>query len=285
MFNNININIEEAKPLIKMALEEDLREGDITTDAIVTENIKATMTILLKEDGVIAGLPLLNLVTDCLNAKVEIVCFVKEGQFLIGGTVVAKITGPVSILLKVERTILNLIQRISGIATKTNKYASILKPYSTKILDTRKTAPGHRLLDKYAVRMGGGCNHRFGLYDMVMIKDNHIKAAGSITNAVKKVKDKYNSSFKIEVEASSLAEVKEALDSKADIIMLDNMTIEDMKKAVEIINKKTITEASGNITEEKLIEIGKIGIDYISVGALTHTVKALDISGKINLEN
>ncbi|HPN38911.1 MAG TPA: carboxylating nicotinate-nucleotide diphosphorylase [Melioribacteraceae bacterium] len=206
MFNNININLEEVRPLIKMALEEDLRDGDITTDAIVTENKKATMTFLLKEDGVIAGLPLLYLVTDYLISRVEIACFVKDGQFLPSGTIVAKITGPVSLLLKAERTILNFMQRLSGIATKTNRYVSILAPYTTKILDTRKTVPGHRLLDKYAVRIGGGCNHRFGLYDMVMIKDNHIKVIGGISVAldnIKDLKDKYPFT-KIEIEVKNI---------------------------------------------------------------------------------
>jgi len=283
MFNNTNINLEDAVPLIKMAIAEDIKDGDITTDAIVTKSRTSTMYLLLKENGVIAGLPVIKLITDCFNQPVQIDYFVGEGQFLTKGTTIAKITADIGLLLKAERTILNFLQRLSGIATKTYKYAEIIKNYNTKILDTRKTLPGHRLLDKYAVRIGGGCNHRFGLYDMVMIKDNHIKAAGSITNAVNLVRQKYGNKYKIEVETSNLNEVEEALKVSCDIIMLDNMSLDLMKTAAKLIGNKALTEASGNITEEKLVGIAEIGINYVSIGALTHSVKALDISGKINI--
>jgi nicotinate-nucleotide pyrophosphorylase (carboxylating) len=283
MFNYIDINLEEAKPIIKLALEEDIKSGDITTNAIVIDNKIATMTFLFKEDGVIAGIPLLKYVMNFFNCRYEIENLANEGDYLLNGKVAVKIEAPVGVLLQAERTMLNFIQRMSGIATKTYKFVQILKPYSTKILDTRKTVPGNRLLDKYSVRMGGGCNHRFGLFDMVMIKDNHIKAAGSISEAVKAVRNLYGDKYKIEVETGNLIEVDEALANKADIIMLDNMQIEVIKESVLLINKKAITEVSGNITEEKLIMLGEIGIDYISSGALTHSVKALDISGKINI--
>lgn len=283
MFNYIDINLEEAKPIIKLALEEDIKSGDITTNAIVIDNKIATMTFLFKEDGVIAGIPLLKYVMNFFNCRYEIENLANEGDYLLNGKVAVKIEAPVGVLLQAERTMLNFIQRMSGIATKTYKFVQILKPYSTKILDTRKTVPGNRLLDKYSVRTGGGCNHRFGLFDMVMIKDNHIKAVGSISEAVKAVRNLYGDKYKIEVETSNLIEVDEALANKADIIMLDNMQIEVIKESVLLINKKAITEVSGNITEEKLIMLGEIGIDYISSGALTHSVKALDISGKINI--
>lgn len=282
MFNEVEINLEEAKPIIKLTLEEDIKSGDITTNSIVVDNKIATMTFLLKEDGVIAGLPLLKYVLNFFNCKYEIEYLVKDGDYLLNGKIAAKIVAPITVLLQAERTMLNFIQRMSGIATKTNNFVQILKPYDTKILDTRKTVPGSRLLDKYSVRMGGGCNHRFGLYDMIMIKDNHIKAAGSISKAVKAVRNLYGNKYKIEIETSNLKEVDEALANNADIIMLDNMAVEVIRDSVRLINKKAITEVSGNITEEKLIMLGEIGVDYISSGALTHSVKALDISGKIN---
>lgn len=281
MFNNKEINLIEAAEIISLAIKEDIKDGDITTDAIFKDNIIAEMHLLLKEDGIIAGLPLIEFILKNFNSNFNIELFVKEGDYLTKGTIAANIKANINILLKAERTILNFLQRMSGIATKTRKYVELLKPFKTKILDTRKTLPGHRILDKYAVRVGGGCNHRFGLYDMVMIKDNHIKVAGSITNAVNLVKEKYGNKFKIEVETSNLREVEEALKCNVDIIMLDNMTITEMKEAKKIINDKAITEASGNITEERLIQIAEIGLDFVSSGALTHSVKALDISGKI----
>ncbi len=282
MFSDKEINLIEANEIISLALKEDIKDGDITTDAIFKDKLNAEMHLLLKEDGVIAGLPIIQMILQNFNSNFIVELLVNEGDYLAKGIIAAKIKSDINILLKAERTILNFLQRISGIATKTRKYVEILKPYKTKILDTRKTLPGHRILDKYAVRIGGGCNHRFGLYDMVMIKDNHIKGAGSITKAVNLIKEKYGNKYKIEVETSNILEVEEALKNNVDIIMLDNMNIAEMKEAIKIINEKAITEASGNITEDRLIQIAEIGIDYVSAGALTHSVKALDISGKIN---
>lgn len=281
MFNTTEINLRLAEPLIKMALAEDLHDGDVTTDPIIVDNKPALMTLHVKQNGVIAGLPILKMVFEQFNAKVEYKNEVKEGIYLNIGQKVVDINAPLSVLLKAERTALNFLQRLSGIATKTNQYVKVLEPYNTKLLDTRKTLPGFRLLDKYAVRTGGGCNHRFGLYDMVMIKDNHIKAAGSITEAVNRVRKKYNDQYKIEVETTSLEEVVEALAVQADFIMLDNMDDNMMATAVQLINKKALTEASGSITIERLKQIGEINVDYISSGALTHSVSALDISANI----
>lgn len=281
MFNTTKINLESAEPLIKMALAEDLQTGDVTTDSIIVDDKTALMTLHVKQNGIIAGLPILKMVFKQFDFKVEYNNEVKDGEYLTKGEKVVDIYAPLSVLLKAERTALNFLQRLSGIATKTNQYVKVLEPYNTKLLDTRKTLPGFRLLDKYAVRTGGGCNHRFGLYDMVMIKDNHIKAAGSITEAVKRVRNKYNNMYKIEVETTSFEEVVEAIAAKADIIMLDNMDDNMMATAVQLINKNAITEASGSITIERLKQIGEIGVDYISSGALTHSVSALDISANI----
>lgn len=281
MFNTTKINLESAEPLIKMALAEDLQNGDVTTDSIVVDDKPTLMTLHVKQSGIIAGLPILKMVFNQFNSETKYNNEVTDGGYLNRGEKVVDIYAPLSIMLKAERTALNFLQRLSGIATKTNQYVKVLEPYNTKLLDTRKTLPGFRLLDKYAVRMGGGCNHRFGLYDMVMIKDNHIKAAGSITEAVKRVKNKYNNLYKIEVETTSLEEVVEALAAHADIIMLDNMDDNTMATAVQLINKNAITEASGSITIERLKQIGEIGVDYISSGALTHSVTALDISANI----
>jgi len=207
--------------------------------------------------------------------------FYKDGDFLKAGTIAAEIKGSERTLLTGERTALNFMQRLSGIATMAHVYAEKLKGTSAQLLDTRKTVPGLRMLDKYAVRKGGGENHRIGLFDMVLIKDNHIKAARSITKAVSLIRKNYGNKFKIEVETKNIDEVREALETKADIIMLDNMSIEIMKEAVKIIAGKAKTEASGNITIENIAEVASTGVDFISVGALTHSVKALDISMKI----
>ncbi|MFH0734529.1 MAG: carboxylating nicotinate-nucleotide diphosphorylase [bacterium] len=281
MFNNINIDLNLAIPLVKLALLEDLSTGDITTDSIITNDRTASFLLHAKQNGIIAGLPILKIVFEQFNRPVDYNYFLNDGDFVLAGQNIIEIHAPLSTLLKAERTALNFLQRMSGIATKTNEYVKILEPYATKILDTRKTLPGFRLLDKYSVRIGGGCNHRFGLFDMVMIKDNHIKAAGSITEAVKRVKTVLGNKFKIEVETTSLIEVEEALKSNADIIMLDNMDNNLMQEAVYLINGKAITEASGSITIERLKNIGQIGVNYISVGALTHSVNALDISANI----
>ncbi len=281
MYNHISIDLTKAIDLIKLSLLEDLGSGDITTDSIITEDRTASFLLHSKQNGIIAGLPILKMVFEQFGGNNDFKYFLNEGDSVSVGQKIIEINAPLSTLLKAERTALNFLQRMSGIATKTNEFVKVLKPYKTKILDTRKTLPGFRLLDKYSVRVGGGCNHRFGLYDMIMIKDNHIKAAGSITEAVKRVQNIHGNKYKIEVETTTLLEVKEALNVYADIIMLDNMNDHLMQEAVLLINGKALTEASGSITIERLNNIGKIGVNYISSGALTHSVNALDISANI----
>ncbi|GAA0179835.1 carboxylating nicotinate-nucleotide diphosphorylase [Clostridium sediminicola] len=265
--------------IIKEALIEDGIYGDITTQAIITENSTCSIDLIVKENGIVAGIEVFKRVFDIVG-NVETAFSVKDGAEVKNGHIICKVSGLTCNILTGERVALNLIQRMSGIATISNKMASQVKHTKAKILDTRKTTPNLRILDKYAVRVGGAYNHRFNLSDGIMIKDNHISAAGGIREAVKKVKD--NTSFvrKIEVEVESLEGVYEALDAKVDIIMLDNMDIETMKKAVEIIDGRAITEASGNVTIDSIKSIAETGVDFISSGMLTHSVKALDISMK-----
>ncbi len=277
----MNWNDKKIDRIITAALNEDIGTGDITTNLIIPGNQKAKAYFLVKEDGIIAGLPAAKKVFQKLDKNISWKYLAKEGGFVKAGTRIAEVSGKLRALLTGERTALNLLQRISGIATITSVFVETIKGTSAKILDTRKTVPGMRVLDKYAVKIGGGTNHRFGLYDMVLIKDNHIKAAGSISNAVSKIKSGLKNKIKIEVETSNLEEVGEAINSKIDIIMLDNMTIENMKEAVKIINGKIKTEASGNVNLQTVRAIAETGVDFISVGALTHSVKALDISMKI----
>ncbi|MFA7288466.1 MAG: carboxylating nicotinate-nucleotide diphosphorylase [Melioribacteraceae bacterium] len=271
----------EIKKIIKQALREDIAAGDITTNAIISKNAKTVGRILVKSDGIICGLKIAKMVFEELDKSISFKSFCKDGDFLKAGSVAAEVKGSERTLLTGERTALNFMQRLSGIATMAHSYSEKLKGTQTQLLDTRKTVPGLRLLDKYAVKTGGGKNHRIGLFDMVLIKDNHIKAAGSITKAVSLIRKKYDDKFKIEVETKNLDEVREALETKADIIMLDNMNKEMMKEAVKIINGKASTEASGNITIDNIAVAASTGVDFISVGALTHSVKALDISMKI----
>jgi nicotinate-nucleotide pyrophosphorylase (carboxylating) len=267
--------------IITAALKEDIQTGDITTNLIIPRGQKAKAYFLAKESGVIAGLPVAKEVFKKLDNKILWKSFIKEGGCVQAGTIIAEVKGDLRTLLSCERTALNILQRMSGIATLTSTYVDAVKDTNVKILDTRKTAPGLRLLDKYAVKTGGGKNHRIGLFDMVLIKDNHIKTAGNITNAVSKIKTGSKKKIKIEVETRTLDEVVEAIMCKVDIIMLDNMAVETMRKAIKLIDRKTKTEASGNVNLNTLKKIAKTGVDYISVGAITHSVKALDISMKI----
>ncbi|SHK33269.1 nicotinate-nucleotide pyrophosphorylase [carboxylating] [Anaerobranca californiensis DSM 14826] len=266
------------KKQIEEFLIEDLGHGDLSTEFICDQNQSAEAIIHSKERGIICGLEVAETVFKLIDGEINFYKMVSEGQLVEKGQVIAKVVGKASTILKGERLALNLLQRLSGIATMTNRYQEKIKKYNTFVTDTRKTTPGLRLLEKYAVTVGGGRNHRFGLYDAVMLKDNHIKIAGSISKAVQKVREKIPHTMKIEVEVETLEGVKEALEAKADIIMLDNMTVENLKKAVEIIGDKAITEASGGITLETIEEVAKTGVQYISVGALTHSYKALDIS-------
>lgn len=264
--------------IIWRALKEDMPMGDITTESTVSENEASYARLIAKEDSVLAGIEVFSRVFVLLDPNTYIERYVNDGDKVNAGTVIMQISGNSRSMLKAERTALNLFQRMSGIASATRKYADILVGTNSKIVDTRKTVPGLRYLDKMAVRMGGGTNHRFCLSDGVMIKDNHIKASGGITAAVKKAREQIPHTIKIEVETESLEQVKEALLAGADIIMLDNMKPEDMKKAVEYINKRALTEASGNITADNLAVVAKTGVDLISSGSLTHSVRAADIS-------
>ena len=264
--------------IISRALKEDMPMGDLTTDSTVSEDEVCSASLISKESGVIAGLDVFVRVFSMLDARVYIERYVKEGEYVESGTRLMHISGNARAMLKAERTALNLLQRMCGIASATRKFVDILRDTNSKIVDTRKTVPGLRYLDKYAVRAGGGTNHRYCLSDGVLIKDNHIKAAGGITEAVKRARAIAPHTIRIEVETESMDQVKEALEAGADIIMLDNMKPEEMKKAVEFINGRALTEASGNITAEKAEIIAKTGVDLISSGSLTHSVKAMDIS-------
>ncbi len=272
--------------IIKNALKEDVKTKDITTKATISKSKKAVGKFLVKADGIIAGLEIAKAVFKTVDPKIKFEIKIKDGSKVKYGDVAAIVTGKAQSLLTAERTALNFLQRMSGIASSANFYTEKVKHTKAKVIDTRKTVPGLRELDKLAVKLGGCANHRIGLYDMFLIKDNHIEVAGSITKAVEacvKYNKKHHTKFKIEVETKNLTEVKEALQTKADIIMLDNFEIADMKKAVAFINGKCKVEASGGVNLETVKSIGETGVDYISVGALTHSVKALDISLEITI--
>ena len=269
--------------LIDLAIEEDISTGDITTNAIISAQAQAVAEMTMKADGVISGLAVAKQVFEHFQKDIIWEAMVNDGDTVKRGDVILRIKASYRTLLLGERLSLNILQRMSGIATETAKYVRELKNTSTQLLDTRKTAPGLRILDKIAVKDGGATNHRMGLYDMAMIKDNHIKVAGGITNAIKQVRSSIDPSIKIEVETTNLDEVREALREGADIIMLDNMDNATMTEAVQIINHKAKTEASGNMSIPRLKEVAATGVDFISVGALTHSVTALDIS--MNIKN
>jgi len=273
--------LKAAQTLIEIALKEDVGDGDITTDNIVPAEIRRKAKMVAKSDGVIAGLPVAEMVFRELDPDVIWKEVVQDGAKVKSGDVLVEFEGSYRALLTGERTALNFLQRLSGIATISAKYADAVKDFQTVILDTRKTLPGFNRLDKYAVKKGGASNHRHGLHDMAMIKDNHIEVAGSISAAVQSVRASIDHGIKIEVETTTLAQVQEAIDSKADIIMLDNMDIETMRKSVELIAGRAKIEASGNITLEKLRDVAATGVDFISIGALTHSVSAMDISQRI----
>jgi len=273
------------RTLIESALLEDIGMGDVTTDAIVPPNLTATAEIRVKEDGIIAGLAVIDEIFQVVDQGVNIDLMCEDGRPVKASSIVGIINGSCGSILKSERTLLNILQRMSGIATLTHAFVESVAGTNAKITDTRKTAPGLRLLDKMAVRLGGGVNHRFGLDDMILIKDNHITAAGSITEAIRRCKKyiaKMKNPLKIEVETKNLAEVEEVLRiGTIDRIMLDNFSLDDIKKAVILINRAVQIEASGNITLANVRAIAETGVDYISVGALTHSPRALDISLKI----
>ena len=267
--------------IVEQALLEDIGTGDITSESIVPYDLKAKGIIKTSEEGVVAGLDIIYLVFKKLDPEICFQSKIKDGKNILPGEVLAKISGSARTILKGERVALNFLQRMSGIATITSKFCQQVKDFPVRIVDTRKTTPGLRILEKYAVRMGGGHNHRFGLYDTVLIKDNHRAVAGGIKSAVNSVQKQISHTVKIEVEVENLSQLQEALKVQVDIIMLDNMDLETMKEAVKMVKGKTLIEASGEITLEKVRKIAQIGVDLISVGALTHSVKLLDISMEI----
>ena len=277
--NSITMQLQADK-LIRMALEEDITSDDVSTNAVMPTNVKGSVDLIAKEDGVIAGMDVYARVFKLLDESMEIEMFCQDGDEVKKGDLMAKVTGDIRVLLSGERVALNYLQRMSGIATYTMSVVKLLEGSGVTLLDTRKTTPNCRVFEKYAVRVGGGCNHRYNLSDGVLLKDNHIGAAGSITKAIQMAKAYAPFVRKIEIETETLEQVAEAVEAGADIIMLDNMTPEVMKQAVALIDGRAQTECSGNITKENIARIREIGVDFVSSGALTHSAPILDISMK-----
>ncbi len=277
--NNITMKLN-ADNLILNALKEDITSEDISTNSVMREYQLGEVDLICKEDGVIAGLDIFKRVFELLDEKTEVTFTCKDGDCVKNGQKLGFVRGDIRVLLSGERTALNFLQRMSGIATYTRNIADLLKGTNTKLLDTRKTTPGMRVFEKYAVKVGGGYNHRFNLSDGILLKDNHIGAAGGVKQAVAMAKEYAPFVRKIEIEVENLEMLKEALEAGADIIMLDNMSVEDMKKAVELCAGKAETECSGNVTKENVAKLTDIGVNYISSGALTHSSPILDLSLK-----
>lgn len=270
---------------IRAWLAEDIGMGDITTETTIPADSRSKAVIHVKEDGIMAGLDVARLVFEVVDPGIAFQALVRDGDRVTRGTIIAEAEGSTHSLLTGERLALNLMQRLSGIATKTRMFVDALEGLPTRLVDTRKTTPGHRMLEKYAVRVGGGANHRFGLYDAVMIKDNHIKGAGGITAAVQRARARIPHTMKIEVETESMSQIEEALASGADIIMFDNMGLDAMTEAVQYVKSRAphvVTEASGNVRLDTVRGIAQTGVDVISVGGLTYSFQALDISLDLN---
>ena len=266
--------------LILEALREDISSEDVTTNAVMRESVDGEVDLICKQDGVIAGLDVFKRVFELLDDKVRVEFYCKDGDEVKNKQLMGKVYGDIRVLLSGERVALNYLQRMSGIATYTHSVADLLKGSKTKLLDTRKTTPNMRIFEKYAVRVGGGYNHRYNLSDGVLLKDNHIGAAGSVTKAVEMAKEYAPFVRKIEIEVENLDMVKEAVEAGADIIMLDNMSTEEMQEAIKIIDGRAETECSGNVTKENIGRLTALGVDYISSGALTHSAPIMDISLK-----
>lgn len=277
--NHITMTLQ-ADHLILEALKEDISSEDVTTNAVMKEASKGEVELICKQDGIIAGLGVFKRVFELLDAATEVELLCNDGNEVKKGQLMGRVIGDIRVLLSGERVALNYLQRMSGIATYTHSVASLLEGTKTKLLDTRKTTPNMRIFEKYAVRVGGGYNHRYNLSDGVLLKDNHIGAAGSVTNAVRMAKEYAPFVRKIEVEVENLEMVKEAVEAGADIIMLDNMSTEEMQEAIRIIDGCAETECSGNVTKENIGRLTSLGVDYISSGALTHSAPILDISLK-----
>ena len=279
MYDQVTLKLN-VDPLILSALQEDITSEDVSTNSVMPEPKDGEVDLICKEDGIICGLQVFERTFTLLDDKTRVEFFVQDGDEVKKGQLMAKVYGDIRVLLCGERTALNYLQRMSGIATYTHSVAVLLEGSKTKLLDTRKTTPNNRIFEKYAVRIGGGNNHRYNLSDGVLLKDNHIGAAGSVTKAVTMAKEYAPFVRKIEVEVETLDMVKEALAAGADIIMLDNMEHEEMKKAMEIIDGKAEVEVSGNVTKENIARLTDLGVDYISSGALTHSAPIMDISLK-----
>ncbi len=277
--NRITMKLNADK-LIMMALQEDITSEDVSTNAVMPKAQKGKVDLICKQDGIIAGLDVYARVFTLLDDSTEVEFFCKDGDEVKAGQLMGIVTGDIRVLLSGERVALNYLQRMSGIATYTHEVAELLKGSKTTLLDTRKTTPNCRIFEKYAVRVGGGSNHRYNLSDGVLLKDNHIGAAGSITNAVRMAKEYAPFVRKIEVEVETLDQVKEAVEAGADIIMLDNMTTDQMRAAIDLIDGRAETECSGNVTKENIERLISLGVDYISSGALTHSSPIMDISMK-----
>ncbi len=277
--NNVTM-LMNADELIKSALREDITSEDITTNSVMRTYQLGEVDLICKQDGVVAGLEVFKRVFTLLDSNTEVTFFVNDGDTIKNGQKIGVVRGDIRVLLSGERTALNYLQRMSGIATYTRVIADMLKGSNTKLLDTRKTTPNMRVFEKYAVKVGGGCNHRYNLSDGILLKDNHIGAAGGVKQAITMAKEYAPFVRKIEVEVENLDMLKEALDAGADIIMLDNMSVEDMKTAVKLTKGKAETECSGNVTKENVQKLIDIGVDYISSGALTHSSPILDLSLK-----
>ena len=277
--NQITMKLNADK-LIMMALQEDITSEDVSTNAVMPKAQKGKVDLICKQDGIIAGLDVYARVFTLLDDSTEVEFFCKDGDEVKAGQLMGIVTGDIRVLLSGERVALNYLQRMSGIATYTHEVAELLKGSKTTLLDTRKTTPNCRIFEKYAVRVGGGSNHRYNLSDGVLLKDNHIGAAGSITNAVRMAKEYAPFVRKIEVEVETLDQVKEAVEAGADIIMLDNMTTDQMRAAIDLIDGRAETECSGNVTKENIERLISLGVDYISSGALTHSSPIIDISMK-----
>ncbi len=277
--NKITMELQ-ADELIRQALREDISSEDVTTNSVMKEGVKGEVELICKQDGIIAGLDVFKRVFELLDENVEVEFYCKDGDEVKNKQLMGKVIGDIRVLLSGERVALNYLQRMSGIATYTHSVAALLEGTKTKLLDTRKTTPNMRIFEKYAVRVGGGYNHRYNLSDGVLLKDNHIGAAGSVTKAVQMAKEYAPFVRKIEIEVENMEMVKEAVEAGADIIMLDNMPPEEMRKAVELIDGRAETECSGNVTKENISRVTEIGVDYISSGALTHSAPILDISLK-----
>ncbi len=277
--NNITMKVN-SDDLIWVALKEDITSEDITTNSVMPEFCLGEVELICKQDGIIAGLDIFKRVFELLDESTEVAFFCKDGDSVKNGQLLGRVQGDIRVLLSGERTALNYLQRMSGIATYTNEIATLLKGSNTKLLDTRKTTPGMRVFEKYAVKVGGGYNHRYNLSDGILLKDNHIGAAGGVKKAVQMAKEYAPFVRKIEIEVENLDMLKEALEAGADIIMLDNMSVEDMREAVKLCKGRAETECSGNVTKENIARLTDIGVDYISSGALTHSAPILDLSLK-----